>query len=212
MIDIKWKGEGVQTDASLENANLNNISAETGLISSQKIGTGTLTRGHFDTSNPLSGPSTFFWGFVSNDPGFSATYTSTTETYISHGSGTRITSAITLEEGDVLRLHFNTYVKDGVLDGADLGPGIFRITLWWDIAGTYHKIPGIEMANSIAVRTPSAGAKSKLLNRRLGGSFIYIHTGAPITIAHIEAKVAMDFFGSSVTLDQGFLGAILVRH
>ena len=198
-IPITHKKAGVIADPSAVNAEYVAIANETGLIDGENLRTEAMTRAHFAGLDASTG-----YYITQENTGNATAYTNAAYALVAHGTQMRMIVGNQIDAGDVVRLHANVYLSDCTLDGADTTPLEFRFQFWWDIGAGYVPIDTMEFPFGGAVKAYAAPAPNLLKNRRMGFSYVYIHTGAPITIANIETRVKV--------INPGGIGTITLRE
>lgn len=197
--DISYKKPGTVASATTLNTEYAAIATETGVIDGENIRTEGLTRAHFTSLNASTG----YW-VAQENTGNATTYTNSAYAVVGHGIPMRLLVNNQINAGDVVRIHANVYISDCVIDGADTTPLEFRFQFFWDIGAGYVAIDTMEFPYGGAVKAYAAPSPNLIKNRRMGFSYVYVHTGAPITIANIETRVRV--------LNPGGIGTITLRE
>ena len=198
-IPTTYKKPGTVADASIVNTEYTAIAAETAALDGDNLRTEALTRAHFAGLDASTG-----YYISQENTGNATAYTNAAYALVAHGSQMRLLVNNVVNAGDVVRIHANVYLSDCTIDGADTTPLEFRFQFWWDIGAGYVAIDTMEFPYGGAVKAYAAPAPNLLKNRRMGFSYVYVHTGAPITIQNIETRVKV--------INPGGIGTITLRE
>jgi hypothetical protein len=210
-VTVKNYKEGKTTSATDLNADYTAIATESGNVTTDSIRTGGINRVHLAPTESF-GPALTWWDVQTEASGATKTYNNTSYALIDHGTDMQIAVGETLHEGDTLRIQANVFMTDGVLDSLSTDAAEFSFAFYWDIGTGYGIINSLEFRYSYSCRDPDVAAESVYKNRRMGFSFIYIHTGADISVTGLQCRVKVTDALNSVTLREDNMFAIIHRH
>jgi len=205
---------GELAKASDANQPYTDVATESAAISDEHTRTEWVTIKH----NKLSGshPVTPYFGSVEDDS-HTGTYNLATFTVIAHPAGTtiRLSPAITLKKGEVLRLHGGCLVKEVSLNDrtADLYWFRFLSNMSIDGAAAADVQLGHDWGYSLASRRDSdAGGNQVYGYQRVGFSWIHICENNTELINTIELQVKLEDALSTIDIGEVSMYAIHSIH